>query len=155
MCAVTGFFHVGITVSEMARSVEFYRDGLGLEYDWEKEGNSDHVRELIALEFTSLQNVFLKIPGGGSIELLEYRGIERHSAAARPCDPGSGHLCLYVDDIDKAVEKARQHGGVTRSANVVTSPEGPTKGCKVVYVTDPDGFIVELFSHPSGWAPPR
>ena len=141
---VRGFFHAGITVSDMRRSLAFYRDGLGLEFDWEKTGNADHIRELIALDFEELYNVFLNIPGGGVVELLEYRGIERLSAAARPCDPGSGHLCLYVDDIEAAVERARQFGGRTRSNAPVTSPAGPTRGMKFVYIADPDGFIIEL-----------
>jgi lactoylglutathione lyase len=150
MCEVHGFFHAGITVSDMARSIAFYRDGIGLELDWEKTGGADYVRTLIGLDFDSIHNVFLKIPGGGVVELLEYHGIERMSAAARPCDPGSGHLCLYVHGIEDVVERARKHGGTTRSASVVVSPAGATKGCKVIYVTDPDGFIIELFETPDG-----
>lgn len=148
MCNVQGFFHVGVTVSDMDRSVIFYRDGLGLEYDWEKIGVEDHIRALINLNFESLKNVFLKIPGGGVVELLEYRGIERFSAASRPCDPGSAHMCLYVDDIDAATARAREFGGVSRSKDPVLSPVGPTKGMKVIYIADPDGFIVELLQRP-------
>jgi lactoylglutathione lyase len=149
MCNVTGFFHTGVTVSEMPRSVGFYRDGLGLEFDWEKHGATDETRELIALDFESLHNVFLKLPGGGSVELIEYAGIDRQPATLRPCDPGAAHLCLYVDDIDSAVERGRRFGGVTRSTGPVAIKTGPAAGCKIVYLADPDGFIIELFERPA------
>jgi lactoylglutathione lyase len=141
---VQGLFHVGITVSDMAESVRFYRDGLGLDYDWEKTGDADYIRALIGLDFESIHNVFMKIPGGGTIELLDYHGIERHSAAARPCDPGSGHMCLFVQNIEAVVAQAERSGGKMRSREIVTSPTGPAAGCKFVYMTDPDGFVIEL-----------
>jgi lactoylglutathione lyase len=150
MCNVTGFFHTGVTVNEMPRSVAFYRDGLGLEFDWEKHGATDETRELIGLDFDSLHNVFLKLPGGGSVELIEFSGIDRQFVRARSCDPGVAHLCLYVDDIDAAVERGRRFGGVTRSAAAVPIRTGPAAGCKIVYMEDPDGFVIELFERPPG-----
>lgn len=149
MCNVQGFFHVGVTVSDMDRSLAFYRDGLGLEFDWEMEGGEEHTRTLLNLNFESLKNVFLKIPGGGVVELLEYRGLERFSAASRPCDPGSGHMCLYVEDIDAITERARRYGGTSRSKDPVLSPKGASKGMRLIYMADPDGFIVELLQRPA------
>jgi lactoylglutathione lyase len=145
---VTGWFHVGITVGDMAAAIAFYRDGLGFEVDWETVSAGDEVRELIALDFESIRNVFMKIPGGGRVELLEYRGIERGSGAARTCDPGSGHLALFVDDIEATIARARLHGGTTRSSDVVITTEHPGAGTKAVYVADPDGFVIELFQRP-------
>ena len=36
MASVTGFFHGGITVSDMDRSLVFYRDGLGLDMAFDR-----------------------------------------------------------------------------------------------------------------------
>ena len=36
MPAVTGFFHGGITVRDMAQALRFYRDGLGLEQEFDR-----------------------------------------------------------------------------------------------------------------------
>ncbi|MEO5885550.1 MAG: hypothetical protein ABIQ58_08565, partial [Candidatus Limnocylindrales bacterium] len=94
MAAVTGFFHGGITVLEMERSLVFYRDGLGLEQAFDRILDAPYLSEVLGLSFEHIRAVYLHIPGGGFVELLEYVGIERLSAASRPCDPGAGHLCL-------------------------------------------------------------
>ena len=69
--------------------------------------------------FDQIRAVYLRIPGGGFVELLEYRGIERFSAASRPCDFGAGHLCFYVDGIDEVFERLSGLGYAARSTGVV------------------------------------
>ncbi len=100
MASVTGFFHGGITVSDMDRSLAFYREGLGLEQAFDRILDGPYLPVVLGLEFTHIRAVYLHIPGGGFVELLEYVGIERLPAASRPCDYGGGHLCLYVDDVE-------------------------------------------------------
>ncbi|HKZ91925.1 MAG TPA: VOC family protein, partial [Candidatus Limnocylindrales bacterium] len=84
MGSITGFFHGGITVSDMDRSLPFYRDGLGLEIEFDRILDGPYLREVLGMQFESLRAVYLRIPGGGFVELLEYRGLERFSAASRP-----------------------------------------------------------------------
>ena len=133
MAAVTGFFHGGITVSDMERALVFYRDGLGLEQEF------DHIRA-----------VYLRIPGGGFVELLEYVGVERMPAASRPCDYGAGHLCLYVDDVTAVHARLVGLGFAARSSDVVDITAGPNAGARSVYMIDPDGYAVELFQKRPG-----
>ena len=83
----------------MDEALRFYRDGLGLEQIFDRLLDADYLRAVLDLEFDRIRAVYLQIPGGGIVELLEYQGIERMPAASRPCDYGAGHLCLYVDDI--------------------------------------------------------
>src|SRR5262245_19376355 len=99
MAHITGFFHGGITVSDMDRSLRFYRDGLGLEVYFDRILDGPYLPIVLGLRFDCIRAVYLTIPGGGYVELLEYRGIERFPAQSRPCDFGAGHLCLYVDDV--------------------------------------------------------
>ena len=142
---VTGFFHGGITVDDMDRSLAFYCDGLGLkvEVDWILD--APYVKELLGIAFDAIRGVFLCIPEGGSVELLEYRGIERMAAASRPCDPGAGHLCLYVDDVAAVHRRLTELGFRARSVGVVDITAGPNAGARSVYIADPDGYYVELF----------
>ena len=94
---VGGVFHAGVTVGDMERSLHFYRDVLGLEVESDALIDHPYVFDLTAVPATEVRVVFLRVPRSESttrIELLEYRGLERHSASARPCDPGHGHLCL-------------------------------------------------------------
>lgn len=145
MPQVTGFFHAGITVRDMGASVAFYRDGLGLEEQFDRVIDADYLREVLGLDFRAIRAVYLSIPGGGIVELLEYQGIERLSARSRPNDYGAGHLCLYVDDVAGMTERLRKYGGTSRSEGVVAITAGPNEGATSIYMLDPDGYAVELF----------
>ena len=149
MTHITGFFHGGITVKDMETSLKFYRDGLELEVEFDVINSADYLRSVVALSPTEVRIVYLRIPNSGFIELLEYRGVERHSASARPCDFGGGHLCLYVDDVDLILARMHSLGYSSRSAAAVDIVAGPNTGAKVVYLTDPDGYFVELFQKPA------
>ena len=146
---ISGFFHGGITVSEIDPSLRFYRDGLGLEIEFDRILDAPYLREVLALAFDDIRAVYLRIPGGGFVELLEYRGVERLPAASRPCDFGAGHLCFYVDGIDEVFERLSGLGFQPRS-NVVDITSGPNAGARSVYFADPDGYLVELFQRRPG-----
>lgn len=148
MPTVTGFFHAGITVRDMESSLRFYRDGLGLAMQFDRLIDADYLREVLALDFTAIRAVYLDIPGGGIVELLEYQGIERLPARSRPSDYGAGHLCLYVDDVEGMTERLRAAGGEPRSSAPVAITSGPNAGARSIYLLDPDGYAVELFERP-------
>jgi lactoylglutathione lyase len=150
MAAITGFFHGGITVSDMDRSLRFYRDGLGLEVDFDRVLDGPYLPVVLDLRFDCIRAVYLHIPGGGYVELLEYRGIERLPARSRPCDFGAGHLCLYVDDVEAMHARLVDMGYSARSANVVDITQGPNAGARSCYMTDPDGYALELFQKKPG-----
>jgi lactoylglutathione lyase len=143
--SVTGFFHAGITVRNMDVALRFYRDGLGLEVQFDRVLDADYLRTVLALDFASIRAVYLSIPGGGVVELLEYQGVERMPASSRPSDYGAGHLCLYVDGIAQLTARLIEHGGVPRSAAPVAITSGPNEGATTIYMCDPDGYAVELF----------
>ena len=142
---VTGFFHGGITVDAIDRSLVFYRDGLGLEIEFDRILDAPYLKEVLGLEFDVIRAVYLRIPGGGFVELLEYRGIERLPAASRPCDPGAGHLCLFVDDVEAVHRRLGELGFKARAEGVVEITTGPNVGARSTYIADPDGYYVELF----------
>ena len=146
---VTGFFHGGITVADMDRSLVFYRDGLGLDIEFDRLLDAPYLKAVLALPFEEIRAVYVRIPGGGFVELLEYRGIERLSAASRPCDPGAGHLCLYVDDVEAVHDRLVELGFPARSSGVIDINAGPNAGARSAYVADPDGYYVELFQKPA------
>lgn len=150
MAKVTGFFHAGITVRDMDVSLPFYRDALGLQVAFERVLGADYLRTVLALPLTNIRIVYLHIPGGGYVELLEYHGLETIGAASRPCDHGAGHVCLYVDDVDELVSAAQALGYRARSQSPVDITEGPNTGARSIYLLDPDGYPIELFQKPSG-----
>lgn len=147
---VTGLFHAGITVSDMDAALRFYRDGLGLEVASDGMSGGESPERVWAMKAGPFRVVFLRIPGSPSyVELFEFVGdIERHSASARPCDHGAGHVCLHVSDLGSLFARLRAAGYSARSDEVVTIDSGPHAGAKVVYMKDPDGYHVELYERP-------
>ena len=143
--------HGGITVSDMDASLRFYRDGLGLEVTLDAIRDAPYLHETLAVPFTALRYVLLRVPGtetGAIVELLEYQGAETMPAAARPSDPGNGHLCLQVRDAVALHARLRDRGYRSRSTETVPITAGSNAGGRIVYVADPDGYWVELLERP-------
>ena len=144
--SITGFFHTGVTVSDMDAALAFYRDGLGLEVAFQGESAIEKARVIWNLNPERVKVVFLKVPSSDTfVELFEFEGLERHSASARPCDYGAGHMCLFVDDMDALHDRMTERGYTSRAGAVTTIEEGPHKGAKVAYLIDPDGYHVECY----------
>lgn len=144
--SVTGFFHAGVTVSNMEQSLRFYRDLLGLEIISDGETGGEHAKRIWAIDPGTVRVVFLRVPGSDAVvELFDFQGIERHAASARPCDFGAGHFCLFTDDAEGLHTRALEAGFRSRSGEVVTIDRGPHTGVKAVYLVDPDGYHVELY----------
>ena len=150
--AIDGARHAGITVSDLDRSLEFYCDKLGLELRIRRLYEEREIAEIVAIpEATAWDIAFLRIPGSDvEIELLEYRGCERRSARARPCDYGAGHFALHVDDIEALYADLAARGVEFRSPGPVMQVSGPRAGGQSLYAHDPDGYIIEFSQRPPG-----
>lgn len=147
--SVTGFFHAGVTVSDMDAALRFYRDGLGLEVISDGSASGSTAARIWALDPGQVRVVFLRVPGSDAVvELFEFSGVERHSASARPVDYGAGHFCLFVDDAEAMLARLTTAGFRSRAGEVVTIGRGPHTGAKAVYMIDPDGYHVELYQRP-------
>lgn len=146
---IVGFFHASVTVTDLEESLRFYRDALGLELRSIGDTGGPHAEQIWNLSPENVKVAFLGVPGSDAqVELFEFEGIERHGASARPCDPGTGHFCVYVDDADAVWERLRAGGFGARSDGPVPIPKGPHKGAKAIYTIDPDGYHVELYQRP-------
>jgi catechol 2,3-dioxygenase-like lactoylglutathione lyase family enzyme len=72
---------------------------------------------------------------------------DRQTFRPRPCDVGSMHVALEVDDIDSVVESCRAHG-VLPVGPVQTLEEEPAPGARLIYLHVPDGVTIELIQPP-------
>ena len=146
---VAGFWHAGITVSDLDASLAFYVDGLGLELI-RRGPTSSAAERILCMPGAKGDVAFVAVPGTDTVlELTSFSGMETHPASARPCDPAHGHICLYVDDLDALHARLVERGHRSRAGEVVTISDGPLAGAKAVYMIDPDGFHVELFQRVS------
>ena len=133
---VSGFFHGGIGVADMERSLAFYRDLLGLEVHFDVTLDAvEYVRHALGIEMRDCRIVYLRVPGseGVFVELLEYHGTDaRPTAEPRPWDPGTGHLCLYVTDTQAVLDQAIGAGYRTRSTSARLNATHPAMTTPIV-----------------------
>jgi catechol 2,3-dioxygenase-like lactoylglutathione lyase family enzyme len=142
-------YHTGFTVSDLDRSLAFYRDVLGLRLVKRQTGTAPYLATVTGFEGVRLEVAHLQPAAGGSmLELLQYV-----SHPAPPTDratnrPGNGHLCFKVDDLRGACAELRRQG-VTLVSEPTEITSGAHAGGWAVYLRDPDGFTVELYQGPS------
>src|SRR5256885_15218153 len=92
--------HTGITVSNLERSLAFWRDVLGFELSHRAHHTGKLASEVTGVPGAEISLAVLKVPGH-KIELLEYHAPPgRKRADLKPCDVGSVHLALIVDNLD-------------------------------------------------------
>ena len=132
--------HTGISVTDMERSLAFYRDVLGLrlvmDMDVERHPGLDTV---VGMTDAVGRVVFLRA-GDTLVELWCYsepRGRPL-DASYRPADLGVTHVAFEVDDVDEVHRVVVAAGYHANSAPVDL---GLHKTC---YVRGPDGEFVEL-----------
>jgi glyoxylase I family protein len=141
--------HTGITVSNLERSLEFWRDVLGFEFSHRAHQTSEMASEITGVPGAEIKLAVVKAPGGHKIELLEYLGPpDRKHVNLRPCDVGSVHVALTVDKLDAILEKIAASGWKA-AGKPQTLKTGPNAGKRVVYVRDPDGTTIEFMQQTS------
>jgi len=137
--------HTGITVSNLERSLVFWRDFLGFEVSHRAHQTGAMAEEITGVPGAEILLVVLRAPGGHKIELLQYDAPSdrKQHIDIRPCDVGHAHVALVVDDLD-AVVSAIGASGWRAAGKPQTLQSGPNAGRRVVYVRDPDGTTIEL-----------
>jgi catechol 2,3-dioxygenase-like lactoylglutathione lyase family enzyme len=141
--------HTGITVSNLERSLAFWRDVLGFEFSHTAHQKGELAREITGVDGAEIKLAVLKTPGGHKIELLEYLApADRKRANLRPCDIGFVHVALLVDNLDLVVERIAASGWEA-AGKPQTLKTGPNAGKCVIYVRDPDGTTIELMQPPN------
>jgi len=135
--------HTGITVTNLERSLAFWRDVLGFELSHRAHHKGDLASEVTGVPGAEISIAVLK-GYGHKIELLEYQAPpNRKQGDLRPCDVGHVHVALMVDDLD-AVLNTIAASGWEAAGKPQTLQSGPNAGKRVLYVRDPDETTIEL-----------
>jgi catechol 2,3-dioxygenase-like lactoylglutathione lyase family enzyme len=151
MASITGVDHFGVTVSDVERSLVFWRDLLGLEEVGRGVIEWEHLDRLVALPDTKIEWVELTISGGGTVELSQYhRPVGEPVVPGEENEPGRSHISLLVDDLVSVLAGLRAAGVRARSDEPVDIPVGAYAGGKAAYVFDPDGVEIELIERRGG-----
>ena len=103
--------HTGITVSNLERSLAFWRNLLGFEFSHTAHQTGELAEEITGIKGAEIKLAVLKTPGGHKIELLEYLApADRKRADLEPCDIGHVHVALTVDNLDAVLKKIAASG---------------------------------------------
>ena len=141
--AVCGFSHAGITVADLDRSIAFY-ELLGYEVIARWVRTEEYLRELVGYPTVEMHAAVLRHDRAGVfLELLEYRNIERNEIDPSNGNPGTAHICLFVEGFEALWERLKA-AGVEAVSEPVSPTVGPNKGALAIYLIDPDGHRVEL-----------
>ncbi len=141
--------HTGITVSNLERALAFWRDVLGFELSHTAHQTGEMASQITGVAGAELKLAVVKAPSGHKIELLEYLAPadRRRHVDLRPCDVGSVHVALIVDDLD-AILSLIETSSWKPAGKPQTLQSGPNAGKRVVYVRDPDGTTIEFMQRP-------
>jgi catechol 2,3-dioxygenase-like lactoylglutathione lyase family enzyme len=138
--------HIGICVSDWRRSLRFYSEALGFRYASELSVKGEPTDTLLRLRDVDLRAIYLE-RDGVCIELLHYASPgHRGDATPRPMNQlGLTHLSLRVDDLEGTLGELEEAGATVLRDTRIANHRARTQ---VVFVTDPDGTLIELVERP-------
>lgn len=132
--------HTGIVVSDLDKSLYFYRDLLGFKLFKENLESGNYIDSVLSLKNISVKTVKMKAPDGNMIELLYFKSHPKKPGNMDITGIGCSHMAFTVDDIKKEYERLLEEGVEFNSAPRI-SPDGYAK---VAFCRDPDGVWIEL-----------
>src|SRR5207248_3757430 len=150
---VRGVGCVGMTVSDVDRSAEFYARVLSFEKTGEVEQAGDAAERLQGVFALRTRTVRLGL-GSECIDVTEYLAARGRPAPAdsRSNDRWFQHIAIVVSDMDRAYAQLR-------AAHVEHASSGPQRlpdwnatagGIKAFYFRDPDRHTLEVLQFPAG-----
>lgn len=128
-------YHVGLTVSDLDKSIAFYRDVLGLAFQGEIM--------MVGKETDNLNgSENMETP---PVELIQFVDNEVKRVQSNLFMTSISELCFYTDDIDTVYKKL-----IEKNVECLSEPQyfdfssqGFGKS-KAFYFKDPDGIILEM-----------
>jgi glyoxylase I family protein len=131
--------HIILHVSDMERSLKFYRDILGLEVAFETNSKDlEDIPGMTGPEGVGFKAVGCLVSGGVMLELTE--GMNK---AIRDGADDSYIIALSVSDIEEAHSQILEAG-----VSPLMPPMEVMPGIKMFFVQDPDGRQIEFVEFP-------
>ena len=145
--------HIGIGVSNLERSLRFYRDLLGFTWEHALDVEGEPTDTLLRLRGTKLHAEYLS-RDGVRIELLAFASPPAPPPRARAMhEQGLTHLSFRIADLDATLTALRAAGERVLEETVIRFPDFGAAAC---FIVDPDGQLIELVQAPGDpAAPPR
>ena len=140
--------HIGVTVSDLDRSIAFYRDVLGLTFQGEIFMEGPETDALFRRSGCKARVAYLN---GSSellappVELIQFVDEESRKDPADLFKTSISEICFRTDDIDRVYAHLVANGvdclSAPQSFDFTSAGFGRSKA---IYFRDPDGIILEL-----------
>jgi catechol 2,3-dioxygenase-like lactoylglutathione lyase family enzyme len=139
----SGLDHIGFAVGNLDRATDWYTRFLGEPPVMRKVWDVEYIGRVLGYPGVKIECAFWDLPGGTTLELIEYLEPAPGVVDMETYNAGNGHLCLVVDDLDADLARLRGELGLT-GVEAVEIPWGPYAGGKACYLRDPDGISIQL-----------
>jgi len=139
--------HTNIVAADWRKLADFYQRVLGCKpVPPERALTGEWIERGTGVPGAEVRGVHLRLPGygddGPTLEIFQYNSAEKRPETAIN-RPGLAHLAFEVDDVEAARDAVLAAGG--GSVGDLVTAEIPGAGTiKMVYLTDPEGNIIEL-----------
>ena len=144
------FNHVGISVTDLDRSMAFYREMFGMEPLGDPFPFSGPQFSEI-MDIPEVQGRMCMIAGGNLwLELFEFSESKPKDPAYPVSDRGISHFGLTVDDVQATYNKLKA-AGVPIHGRLQTFNGG---SMRAAYCRDPDGNVFEIMQPGEGMPTP-
>jgi catechol 2,3-dioxygenase-like lactoylglutathione lyase family enzyme len=136
--------HIAVTVSDLDRSLAFYRDQLGLRVVEQHRLEGEGIETMAAKPGTIMQVVRLQAPESPNvlIDLQQYLAPPGRQSDSKLGDVANAHFCFGVANLDQTCRDFAARG-VEFYSKPVTFDLDFGK-VHVVFLRDPDGFVLEF-----------
>ena len=134
--------HFGIVVTDMEKSLKFYRDLLGLRIKIDALEEGPFIDAMSGLKNIKVRTIKMNADEGNTlIELLCYESHKRERKENNEIpNIGASHPAFTVENLDYEYKRLREKG-VEFNCPPQISPDGKAK---VTFCYDPDGVPIEL-----------
>ncbi len=147
------FSHIGITVPDIKKAVDFYQEVMGwyviMPPSTVKKERETAIGQMCIDVFGENWEFFeiahLSTSDGIGIELFSFPQGIKEAPAFNPFNTGLFHFCVQDPEIEQLTEKIVARGGKQRMPIREYYPG--EKPYKMVYVEDPFGIVFEIYSH--------
>ena len=136
------FSHVGITVSDFNRAVQFYWDVFGCPLVGVADTPPDRVRTFFGVDARGSRRCkigWIRVPGGGVLEIFEFQ--PQLPPARDPVEPRrpDAHLLQRPEHCRSGTTTCMSKG-----VECVSKPERSPRGHSFFFAKDFDGNLIEL-----------
>lgn len=147
------FSHIGISVPDINKAIDFYKKALGFYHisgPIEVNENEDNrltfiSRKIYGEDWKSFKFAHLSSADGIGLEIFQFATNSEEQSDNSPFKTGVFHFCIQHPNIEEMINRIVSHGG--KQTMTPQEPYPGEKPYKMAFTEDPFGNIIEIYTH--------